>query len=83
MKSGLGAGSFEAGESECFRWAERAGGPHALRGRPARGPGEHSRGERVRIPAGQVHRRQADLSLDVGYQLSPRGESYLTYLRTP
>ena len=26
MKSGLGAGSFEAGDSECFRRAERAGG---------------------------------------------------------
>jgi hypothetical protein len=25
MKSGLGAGSFEAGESECLRRAERAG----------------------------------------------------------
>ena len=59
MKSGLGAGSFEAGESECFRRAERAGGPHALRGRPARCPSEDRRGERVRIPAGQVYRRQA------------------------
>jgi hypothetical protein len=59
MKSGLGAGSFEAGDSKRFRRAERAGGPHALRGRPARCPGEDRRGERVRIPAGQVYCREA------------------------
>jgi hypothetical protein len=77
MKSGLGAGSFEAGESECFRRAERAGGPHALRGRRARGPGEHGRGERVRIPAGQAYYREAlatgvgGLGYDVGAEGLP------------
>src|SRR5260370_303902 len=58
MKSGVGAGPFEDVGSEGFNRAERARGPHAAGGRLARRPGENRRGERVGIPAGQVHHGQ-------------------------
>jgi hypothetical protein len=50
MKSRGGAGAFERVGSEGFNRAERARGPHALRGRLARRPGEDRRGERVGSP---------------------------------
>ena len=58
MKARVGAGAFEAAEPEGFNRTQRARRPHALRGRRARRPGEHRRGERVRVPAGQVDHGQ-------------------------
>src|SRR5260370_8372369 len=58
VESRAGTGALEAGQPEGFRRAERAGGPHALRGRLAGRPGEDRRGERVRVPAGRVHHCQ-------------------------
>src|SRR5713101_3718043 len=50
VETRAGAGAFQAAQPEGFRRAERAGGPHALRGRLAGRPGEDRRGERVRVP---------------------------------
>jgi hypothetical protein len=58
MEARAGAGAFEAVKPEGFNRAERAAGPYALRSCPARRPGEHRRGERVGIPACQVHHGQ-------------------------
>jgi hypothetical protein len=58
MKSGVGAGAFEWAGSEGFNRAERAGRAHAVGSRPDRRPREYPGGERVGIPANQVHRGQ-------------------------
>jgi hypothetical protein len=55
MKPRAGAGALEGTESKGFDRAKRTRGPHALRGRLARRPGEDRRGERVGVPAAQVH----------------------------